>query len=129
MACLSGHTARGMSEREKAHTGTCRAEKATYLDRTLRPIPLRQRVPRHFSEPKTGDYKFSVEVNGDVLSIVGLDNTVLPGVSLKKIIEFPYSEAEHFMQKWDAESMSPEEQDSLLAKLRQMQIERRGNDA
>ena len=70
-----------------------------------------------------------MEVNGDVLSIVGLDNTVLPGVSLNKITEFPYSEAEHFMQKLDVESMSPAERDGLLDKLRQMQIERQGNDA
>ena len=80
------------------------------------------------SRDKGGDYKFNVEVNGDVLFIVGRDKAVLPGVGLKKIVEFPYSEGEHMMRKYDIESMSPEEQDRLIAKLSQIQVERRDNN-
>ena len=80
------------------------------------------------SRDKGGDYKFNVEVNGDVLFVVGRDKAVLPGVGLKKITEFPYSEWEHMKRKYDIESMSPEGLRSLIAELSQMQVERRDND-
>ena len=72
------------------------------------------------SRDKSGDYKFNVEVNGDILFVVGRDKTVLPRVRLEKIIEFAYSEGKHMMQKHDIESMSPEERDRLIAKWQQM---------